>query len=71
MLSWGIIPISLLALSILLSSFNVIRVKSVTFPSADSLIITADEYTVSEELPYVILFHEQGASRGEFMQDGL
>ena len=65
-LFWGIIPISLLALSILLSSFNVIRVKSVTFPSADSLIITADEYTVSEELPYVILFHEQGASRGEF-----
>ena len=50
----------------LLNSFDVVRVKTVTFPSADSLLITADEYTVSEERPYVVLFHEQGSSRGEF-----
>jgi len=63
---WGVIPIFLLTLSVLLSSFQVIRVETVTFYSADSLLITADEYTVSEELPYILLFHEQGASRGEF-----
>ena len=63
---WGAIPISLFAISILLSSFQVIRVETVTFYSSDSLLITADEYTVSDELPYIILFHEQGASRGEF-----
>lgn len=51
---------------VLLSSFDVVRVKTVTFPSTDSLLITADEYTVSEGLPYVVLFHEQGSSRGEF-----
>jgi pimeloyl-ACP methyl ester carboxylesterase len=53
-------------LSILLSSFNIIRVKTITFTSADSLLITADEYTISDEHPYVVLFHEQGSSRGEF-----
>jgi hypothetical protein len=64
--AWGAIPFLLLLLFILLSSFNVIRVKTVTFYSADSLLITADEYIVSEDLPYVVLFHEQGSSRGEF-----
>jgi pimeloyl-ACP methyl ester carboxylesterase len=61
-----VIPIFLLTLSILLSSFQVIRVETITFYSADSLLITADEYMVSEDLPYIVLFHEQGASRGEF-----
>jgi pimeloyl-ACP methyl ester carboxylesterase len=61
-----LIPVTILALFILLSSFNAIRVKTITFTSADSLVITADEYTVSNEHPYVVLFHEQGSSRGEF-----
>lgn len=63
---WGIISISLLIGSVLLSSFQVVRVETVSFYSSDSLMVTADEYTVSEELPYILLFHEQGASRGEF-----
>ena len=38
----------------------------VTFESADSLVITADLYLLSDTLPYIILLHEQGSSRGEF-----
>ena len=57
----------LLVMSVLLlTSFDVIRVKTVTFHSADSLLITADAYTIDAENPYVLLFHEQGSSRGEF-----
>ncbi len=65
-LRWGLLPVSLLLFIFLLGSFDVVRVKTVTFYSTDSLLITADEYTASEEYPYVILFHEQGSSRGEF-----
>ncbi|MGW8315556.1 MAG: dienelactone hydrolase family protein [Bacteroidales bacterium] len=64
--AWGAIPFFSVLFIVLLSSFEVIREKTVTFPSADSLLITADEYVVSEGLPYVVLFHEQGSSRGEF-----
>lgn len=38
----------------------------VTYYSYDSLLINADEYFVSDSLPYILLFHEQGSSRGEF-----
>jgi pimeloyl-ACP methyl ester carboxylesterase len=48
------------------SSLNVVRVRTVSFPSADGLKITADEYIVAPGRPYILLFHEQGSSRGEF-----
>jgi len=44
----------------------VVRVSTTTFSSADGLQITADEYFVSDTLPYILLFHEQESSRGEF-----
>ena len=50
----------------LLSSFNTVRVRTVTFPASDSLDITADEYIIGKDKPYILLFHEQGSSRGEF-----
>jgi len=53
-------------LSLVFSSYYVIRVKTITFTAADSLEITADEYMVDPEYPYILLFHEQGSSRGEF-----
>ena len=53
-------------LFILFSSFNSVRVKTVTFPASDGLVITADEYVIGPDKPYVLLFHEQGSSRGEF-----
>ena len=43
-----------------------VRVNTVTFTSMDGLMITADEYIVSDTLPYILLFHEQESSRGEF-----
>jgi hypothetical protein len=44
----------------------VVRVNTITLTSADGLEITADEYVVSDTLPYILLFHEQESSRGEF-----
>lgn len=35
--------------------------------SADSLMITADEYVTADTLPYLVLLHEQGSSRGEYV----
>ena len=58
--------VSLLFLSFVLSSFNVIRKETVTFTSADGLQITADEYIIDQDNPYILLFHEQQSSRGEF-----
>jgi len=56
----------IILLSVVFSSLNVIRVKTITFSSADSLVITADEYIISPENPYILLLHEQGSSRGEY-----
>jgi len=42
--------------------------STVSFYSSDSLLITADEYVISDTLPYLVLFHEQGSSRGEFSE---
>lgn len=55
-----------LLLTIVFSSSNSIRVRTVKFNSSDGLQITADEYTLDPGKPYVLLFHEQGSSRGEF-----
>jgi pimeloyl-ACP methyl ester carboxylesterase len=57
---------SLVLLSLVLSASYVVRVNTITFASSDGLEITADEYVVSDTLPYIILFHEQESSRGEF-----
>ncbi len=53
-------------LSFVFSSFSAIRIKTVKFNAADGLEITADEYIVDPNNPYILLFHEQGSSRGEF-----
>jgi len=42
--------------------------QTVYFHSSDSLLITADDYVEAPELPYVILLHDQGSSRGEFSE---
>jgi dienelactone hydrolase len=41
-------------------------VNTVHFKADDGLEITADEYIVEPDKPYILLFHEQGSSRGEF-----
>ena len=55
-----------LSLAFILSAFNVIRKEMVTFTSSDGLQVTADEYIIAKDNPYILLFHEQESSRGEF-----
>jgi pimeloyl-ACP methyl ester carboxylesterase len=52
--------------TLVFSSFSNLRVKRVTFHASDGLEITADEYILAPDKPYILLFHEQGSSRGEF-----
>lgn len=40
--------------------------EEITFLSADSLELTANLYFQADTLPYIVLLHEQGSSRGEF-----
>jgi dienelactone hydrolase len=40
--------------------------ETITFPSKDGLEITADQYISSDTLPYIILCHQAGFSRGEY-----
>lgn len=63
-----VVIISLFLLAGVLSASNVIRKSTVTFFShaADSLQVTADEYIILSSNPYILLFHEQGSSRGEY-----
>jgi len=49
-----------------LASFSAISIKTVRFSASDGLLITADEYIVNPGNPYILLFHEQGSSRGEY-----
>ncbi len=50
----------------LLFSFQVIRKSKVSFYSEDGIKITADHYYSKKSNPYIILLHQEGASRGEF-----
>jgi pimeloyl-ACP methyl ester carboxylesterase len=58
--------VACLFLWMVLSAFNVISKETVTFPSADGLQMTADAYLIAGDRPYIVLFHEQESSRGEF-----
>lgn len=42
--------------------------STVSFFSSDSLLITADEFITADSFSYLILIHEQGSSRGEFIE---
>jgi alpha-beta hydrolase superfamily lysophospholipase len=43
--------------------------KTITFPSTDSLPITADLYgPLPPTAPFIVLFHQAGASRGEYRE---
>jgi pimeloyl-ACP methyl ester carboxylesterase len=61
-----VLSITFFSLIIILSAFNVIRKDSVSFSSADGLLITADEYIIEQDNPYILLLHQQQSSRGEF-----
>lgn len=61
-----VLSITFLGLVTLLSAFNVISKKTVSFSSVDSLQITADEYIIEQDNPYILLLHQQQSSRGEY-----
>ena len=61
-----VIAITLFFLLIVLSASNVIRKDTLRFPSSDGLLLTADEYITEEDNPYILLFHQQQSSRGEY-----
>jgi pimeloyl-ACP methyl ester carboxylesterase len=56
----------LLLAALVLTAFNVIRKSTISITSADGLQVTADEYIIISGNPYILLFHEQQSSRGEF-----
>jgi dienelactone hydrolase len=65
----------ILILSIFLSTLNYAQQKNnfkgvtINFASKDGLTITADKYLISNtEAPFIILFHQAGYSRGEYLE---
>jgi dienelactone hydrolase len=42
--------------------------QTVTFPSSDGLMITADLYIKDKSLPFIILYHQANFSRGEYKE---
>jgi dienelactone hydrolase len=55
---------------ILISIFimETIAQKTITFPSKDGLIVTADLYEANPGNPYLLLFHQARYSRGEYKE---
>ncbi|UCG27071.1 MAG: dienelactone hydrolase family protein [Bacteroidales bacterium] len=42
--------------------------EKITFLAEDNLEVTADLYEIDESFPFVLLFHQSGSSRGEFLE---
>lgn len=45
---------------------QIVRKSKIEFYSSDSLILTADHYFSSKDNPYILFFHSENSSRGEF-----
>jgi len=53
----------------LISSFTVAKESTLSFPSKDGLQITVDTYITSiDKRPLIVLFHQAGWSRGEYLE---
>jgi len=65
-------PYMLMSVSLLMAtaSFAAAEPETITFKSADDLLITADRYTphTSNSTPLIVLFHQAGSSRGEYSE---
>ena len=44
---------------------------TVTFPSKDGLMVTADWYPISSQMPVILLCHQNQSSRGEYTETAL
>lgn len=62
---------TLFTTALFLSSFypNVIAQESLQFPSLDGLTLSADLYLTNNDknTPFIVLFHQAGSSRGEYL----
>ena len=58
----------LVSLLMATASFASAEAETITFKSADGLLISADRYTphTSNSTPLIVLFHQAGSSRGEY-----
>ncbi|MFK5889746.1 MAG: alpha/beta hydrolase [Flavobacteriaceae bacterium] len=57
----------LLAISLTGYSQKCDNIKTVTFPSKDNLTVTADLYTTMKAKDFIVLCHQAGFSRGEYI----
>lgn len=58
----------LLLTAIILLAMEAMSQKTISFPSKDGLLITADFYEGRSSDPYLLLFHQAGYSRGEYKE---
>jgi len=61
--------VSFLACGYLIAATSVWAVETVTFPASDGLVVTADLYMAyAPTAPMILLFHQAGYSRGEYLE---
>jgi hypothetical protein len=53
---------------VLLTAIKINAQQTITFPSKDGLTVTADIYIMNDTLPYMVLCHQAGYSRGEYKE---
>ena len=62
-------PVACLSLLLVFASVSMTSAQlTVTFPSRDSLLLTADWYPVENDLPVILLCHQNRFSRGEYAE---
>jgi dienelactone hydrolase len=67
----GLILIKCIFLVLIVMGTQASAQLTVTFPSKDGVTITADWYPVSENLPVILLCHQNRFSRGEYNETAL
>ncbi len=67
MIKKNLFSINYLAL-LFLSLNNINAQQTITFPSKDKVIVTADYYEHSPYSSYIVMFHQAGYSRGEYKE---
>lgn len=61
--------ISLVLIASVFTNTNILWAQeTITFSSKDGLLITADLYKINDTLPYMVLCHQAGYSRGEYKE---
>lgn len=59
---------SILTTVIVFLTVSLYAQKTIDFPSKDGLMMTADVYEAKESSQFIILFHQAGWSRGEYLE---